>query len=44
MMKTKLTVARVLSVVGVLASLLTLFSAPSDTAAAQPFEVRQRPR
>jgi hypothetical protein len=39
MMKTKLTVARVLSVVGILTSLLTLFSAASDTAAAQPFEV-----
>jgi hypothetical protein len=34
MMKTKLKVAQVLSVVGVLASLLTLFSVPSDTAAA----------
>jgi hypothetical protein len=38
-MKTKLKVARVLGVVGVLASLLTLCTAPSDTAAAQQFEV-----
>ncbi|MGH8064162.1 MAG: hypothetical protein ACRERE_02760 [Candidatus Entotheonellia bacterium] len=38
-MKTKLKVTRVLGVVGILASLLTLFGVPSDTAAAQPFEV-----
>lgn len=38
-MKTKLQVALVLSVVGLLANLLILFSAASDTAASQQFEV-----